>query len=111
MARTPLELRFGQAVRERRLKLNLSQEDLGERAGLHRTYISDVERGARNLSLESIEKIAAGLRISIGSLFSNYVDESQPGIPANSDLMKSAAEASWPSVTISQTETQNFLNG
>ena len=53
---------FGRAVKKRRLKLGLSQERLGELAGLHRTYIADVERGARNLSLLSILKIAQALR-------------------------------------------------
>lgn len=42
---------------------------LAERADLHRTYISDVERGARNLSLESIDKLARALEISVSTLF------------------------------------------
>jgi transcriptional regulator with XRE-family HTH domain len=45
---------------------------LAERAGLHRTYIGDIERGARNLSLENIEKIAKALQISISELFAKY---------------------------------------
>jgi transcriptional regulator with XRE-family HTH domain len=45
---------------------------LAERAGLHRTYIGDIERGARNLSLENIEKIAKALQISISELFAGY---------------------------------------
>jgi CheY-like chemotaxis protein/DNA-binding Xre family transcriptional regulator len=49
--------------------LGISQEELGGRAGLHRTYICDIERGARNVSLESIEKIAAALEISLSKLF------------------------------------------
>jgi transcriptional regulator with XRE-family HTH domain len=53
---------LGRAVRKRRLKLGLSQERLGEAADLHRTYIADVERGARNLSLLSILKISQALR-------------------------------------------------
>ena len=53
---------LGRAVRKRRLKLGLSQERLGELADLHRTYIADVERGARNLSLLSILKISQALR-------------------------------------------------
>jgi CheY-like chemotaxis protein len=43
---------------------------LGGRAGLHRTYICDIERGARNVSLESIEKLARALEISVAKLFS-----------------------------------------
>ncbi len=49
---------------------------LADRAGLHRTYISDVERGMRNISLESIEKLAAALQHSISGLFD------QGGIPS-----------------------------
>ena len=60
---------FGMSVRGRRNLLGISQEELAERANLHRTYISDVERGARNLSLESIEKLAQALDISISALF------------------------------------------
>jgi CheY-like chemotaxis protein len=50
--------------------LAISQEELAGRAGLHRTYICDVERGARNVSLESIEKLARALEISTAALFS-----------------------------------------
>ena len=49
--------------------MGLSQEELAERAELHRTYISDVERGARNLSLESITRLARALDISVSALF------------------------------------------
>ena len=49
--------RFGFAVRLRRGALGLTQEELAERAGIHRTYLSDVERGARNVSLVNVEKI------------------------------------------------------
>ena len=47
----------------------MSQEQLGDRAGLHYTYIGGVERGERNISLESIGKIASGLNVNIGELF------------------------------------------
>lgn len=60
---------FGTAVRSWRSRLAISQEELAERAGLHRTYVSDVERGARNVSLLSIEKLARALEISVASLF------------------------------------------
>ena len=58
-----IEMRFGQRVKELRLKQNISQEELAFRCGLSKNYISDVERGTRNISLKSIEKIADGLAI------------------------------------------------
>lgn len=61
--------RFGHIVRELRLKHQLSQEELGELCFLHRTYISDVELGKRNVSLSNINKIAIALNISIADLF------------------------------------------
>lgn len=59
---------FGARVRGWRDRLGLSQEKLAELAGLHRTYISDVERGARNLSLNSINKLASALQVSAATL-------------------------------------------
>lgn len=44
--------------------LNLSQEDLADLCDLHRTYISDIERCNRNVSIDNIEKIACALKIS-----------------------------------------------
>lgn len=52
---------LGAAIRHRRYELGLSQEELAWRAGLNRTYVTDVERGARNLSLATIEKLADAL--------------------------------------------------
>ena len=60
---------FGASIKACRNRLGISQEKLGERADLHRTYISDVERGARNLSLESITRLAAALDVSVAALF------------------------------------------
>jgi len=62
---------FGDSVKGRRRQLGFSQEELAERADLHRTYISDVERGARNVSLESINKLAHALDVSVSALFSS----------------------------------------
>lgn len=52
--------------------MDLSQEDLAERAELHRTYVSTLERGLVNPTLETIEKVAAALEISISDLLTNY---------------------------------------
>jgi len=70
---------FGVSVRSWRSRLGISQEELGGRAGLHRTYICDIERGARNVSLESIEKLARALEISIAKLFSYEPPSGVPG--------------------------------
>ena len=64
--------RFGLAVKQRRQGIGISQEVLAERAELHRTYIGDIERGARNVSLENIEKLAKALQIPISDLFAKY---------------------------------------
>ncbi len=67
-----IRIRFGLAVRKRRSELGISQEELAGRCDLHRTYLADIERGSRNLSLFSIEKVAKGLGVSIGDLFGQY---------------------------------------
>ncbi len=63
-----IRVRFGLAVRKRRQELSISQEELADRAELHRTYISDIERGRRNLSLDNIEKLALALELSLSEL-------------------------------------------
>lgn len=60
---------FGASVKKWRTRLNLSQGELGARAQLHRTYISDVERGARNISLENITLLATALQVPVANLF------------------------------------------
>ena len=73
--RPEIRERFGFAVKARREALGLTQEDLAEKARIHRTYLSDVERGTRNLSLVNIERLAAALDLSLSDLF-RHVDES-----------------------------------
>ena len=70
MGKNDVKKNFGAAVRLRRDHLGISQEELAGRDGLHRTYISDVERGARNVSLESIQRLAAALEVPLSVLFS-----------------------------------------
>ena len=64
-----VRVRFGKAVRKRRRKLGVSQEEFADMCGLDRTYIGGIERGERNVSLVNIEKIAHTLRISLSELF------------------------------------------
>lgn len=67
--RPDIRERFGFAVRSRREELGLTQEDLAEAAGIHRTYLSDVERGSRNLSLLNIERLGEALDLPLAELF------------------------------------------
>lgn len=59
---------FGKKLREVRQQKGISQERLAELAGLHRTYVSSVERGGRNISLLNIEKLAKSLGVPLGKL-------------------------------------------
>ena len=61
-------VKFGNRIREERVKQNLSQEELASRAQVHRTYIGMIERAEKNITLENIEKIARALRININEL-------------------------------------------
>jgi len=63
-----LRLVFAKNVRRARQESRYSQEQLADMCDLHRTYISDVERGNRNISIDNIEKIAAALNIPANEL-------------------------------------------
>jgi transcriptional regulator with XRE-family HTH domain len=60
---------FGDRVRELRLAAGLSQEALAEASGLHRTYVSSLERGQRNVGLDNIHALAAALGVEPARLF------------------------------------------
>lgn len=60
---------FGNTVRRLRTERGFSQESFADACGLHRTYISDIELGKRNVSLENIERVSNALEISISQLF------------------------------------------
>ena len=62
-------LQFGQRIRDLRKKRDLSQEELADKAGLHRTYIGMIERAEKNITLLNIQKIALALEITICDLF------------------------------------------
>ena len=66
-------VRYGKAVRKLRIAQGISQEELADLCGLHRTYISDVELGKRNLSLENIERIACALKYSLPDFFTEVM--------------------------------------
>ncbi len=66
--KTGLQVAFGQIVRTIRLDKKLSQEDLAGLADLHFTYVSSVERGERNISIENIAKLAKALGCQLRDL-------------------------------------------
>lgn len=59
---------FGEAVRNRRLDQKMTQEELGDAAQLHRTYITDIENGLRNLSFLTMMRIAIALKVPLSDL-------------------------------------------
>lgn len=64
-----IRVAYGKAVRTIRQNKKISQEELADLCGLHRTYISDIELGKRNVSLENIDKIANALQVKKSELF------------------------------------------
>lgn len=62
---------FGNRVRELRLQHGWTQEDLGEKARRHWTYIGGIERGERNITLRVVEDIARALGVKVPSLFNS----------------------------------------
>jgi CheY-like chemotaxis protein len=80
----PLINRLGSTVRKLRQQLGLSQEQLAERADLHRTYIAGIERGGRNITLRSVDKLAKALNISVAALLTDPgVESTLAAGPAN----------------------------
>ncbi len=73
--RSDLRDHFGYAVKRRREERGWTQEELAERAGIHRTYLSDIERGGRNPSLINIGRLAKALKVSLPALFEGVPNE------------------------------------
>ncbi len=73
MARRPsatdIRVRFGFVIRTLREARELTQEELAEQSRMHRTYLSDIERGSRNVALINIERLAKSLHVSLEELF------------------------------------------
>ena len=67
----PLSLNLahlGKLIKERRETLGLSQQDVADATHLHRTYISDIERGQRNITIGSLQRVAIALDIQLSTL-------------------------------------------
>ena len=69
-----LQARFGAAIKAHRLRLGVTQEELAWRADLHRSYLADIERGGRNVTLCSIVNLARALQVTLADLLSNGLD-------------------------------------
>lgn len=67
-AKVRARVRFAQRLRIQRQDLGLSQEELADRAGLHRTYVGSVERAERNISIDSMERLAEALGLDVSDL-------------------------------------------
>lgn len=70
-SRVKILLALGQVVKQRRTALGISQEELGLRANLDRTYISGIERGVRNPSITALVSLTRGLGITVANLLEN----------------------------------------
>lgn len=68
MSRIGIAEAFGVAVREERKRLGISQEKLGELAGIHRTYVGMIERGEKNITLSNIFKVSKALGLNPSEL-------------------------------------------
>lgn len=64
-----IEEKVGIRIKELRNKLGISQEELGFRSGVHRTYIASLEVGKRNISIATLDKIVKALDISLSEFF------------------------------------------
>ena len=73
---------IGQRIRNYRIENGLSQEKLAEAAGCHPTYIGQIERGEKNATLESIEKISSAMSVPLSKLFEKIGDDNTDSIPA-----------------------------
>lgn len=59
------QVAFGKALRKHREEFGISQEELAARAGMNRTYVGDIERGERNVSIVNMWKLAKALKVSL----------------------------------------------
>ena len=81
MAEEALAKRFGELVRSLREDAGYSQEEFSFRSGLHQTYVSSVERGERNVTIGTADKIARALGTTLAGLFEEL--ERGPGDPSD----------------------------
>ena len=58
----------GRRIRVLRMNRGFSQEDLADSSGIHRSHMGEIERGACNITLKTLQRVGAGLRVSVGEL-------------------------------------------
>ena len=90
-----LQIKLGAVVRECRHRLGITQEELAWRADIHRTYLADIERGKRNVTLGTIANLAKTLQISVGHLFADVAARPRTTLPVGA--------------TTAPTDVQNIL--
>jgi transcriptional regulator with XRE-family HTH domain len=64
-----IKAKFGKIIKQLRSNKGFSQEELGHRAGLHRTYIGMIERAEKNITIENICKLSKALDVPLSSIF------------------------------------------
>jgi transcriptional regulator with XRE-family HTH domain len=72
--------KLAENIRSSRRRLSITQESLAERCGLHRTYICDAERGVRNVSFQTLVKLARGLKTTVSKLTENVCPDNDPQV-------------------------------
>jgi CheY-like chemotaxis protein len=77
-----LQIKLGAIVRVRRQQLGITQEELAWRANLHRSYVADIERGGRNLTVRSVANLAKALQVTVGDLFSYAAPPGEFSVPS-----------------------------
>lgn len=88
-----IKAQFGAIVRNLRRRLGVSQEELAWQAGIHRTYLADIERGQRNLSLSSIVRLVRVLGVSLSEFFSAFEKNLHPLIDPPTDRPEEAVRS------------------
>jgi transcriptional regulator with XRE-family HTH domain len=75
MKKRSLAKRVGKLIRALRLEAGMSQEDFADRCGLHRTYVGCIERGEKTITLETADKVAQALGLTLSKLFNKPEDD------------------------------------
>lgn len=113
MSNSNIAITIGQRLRARRLQLGYSQDQTSEKANLHPTYIGQVERGEKNATIVSLQKICIALDLSMEELFSNIAGAVSARRPAQQcyDLIISLPVSDQEKIYALIEEIIDFKNG